>query len=108
MNPQEDRLRARAREQERASVRASLPLDRLLLRIGRPDSALAIDHDETEWVSAAAGDRWGGENAWAWFRAWFHVPVSWANERVRVALPVGGQAMSYLDGVAWQGLDENH
>src|SRR5712692_6606019 len=96
------RLEARAREQARACVRESMPLERLLMAAGRPRGAQAPEHDESGWQPAAPGTVWGGPDEWVWFRAWFRVPAHWAGERVRLALPFGGQAMTYLDGAPWQ------
>ncbi|MDB5057722.1 MAG: Alpha-mannosidase, partial [Chloroflexi bacterium] len=108
MSPQEARLKARLQDQLRASVRASLPFERTLMRLGRPKDAHSSDYNEDGWTPFTAGTRWGGPDEWAWFRLWFRVPTSWAKVKVRLALPLGGQAMSYLDGQPWQGLDENH
>ncbi len=105
---QEARLRARVREQQRAIVRASLPLERLLMHPGRVRGLDVSPEEERDWSHAMIGSSWGGSQEWTWFRAWFRVPPSWADQKVRLSLPLGGQAMVYLDGRPWQGLDENH
>jgi len=108
MSSQLARLNSRLREQQLAAVRASLPLERLLLRPGQLEEARDLDLDDSGWTPVAAGAQWGGADAWTWFRVWFRVPASWAGERARLSLPLGGQGMSYLDGKPWQGLDERH
>jgi alpha-mannosidase len=55
-----------------------------------------------------AGQWWGGDDAWVTFKIAFSVPPAWAASPVRLSLPLGGQGMAYLDGVPWQGLDQNH
>jgi alpha-mannosidase len=108
MSLQLARLEGRAAETARAATRESLPCDRCLTRPGRPLDAQAVSLNEAEWRAAAPGLIWGGDEPWSWFRVWFHVPPSWAGDRVRLTLPFGGQGMAYLDGVPWQGRDEHH
>jgi alpha-mannosidase len=102
------RLEARAAETMRLAVRASSPVDRCLTRLGRLPTAQAPALDEGEWRDAAPGLIWGGEQPWSWFRIRFQVPPAWKGGRVRLTLPLGGQGMCYLDGIPWQGRDENH
>ena len=105
---QEARLRARVREQQRAIVRSSLPLERLLMRPGRATGVETLQAEEIDWTPVATGSTWGGAQEWTWFRAWFRLPQSWTGQKVRLSLPLGGQGMVYLDGRPCQGLDENH
>ena len=102
------RLRARAEETRDQAVRDIAPIERLRIRPGRPAGAQAEHYDDSTWDVAAPGTAWGGEEEWAWFRIPFRVPDHWAGQEVRLRLPIGGQAMAYLDGEPWQGLDDNH
>jgi len=108
MTLQIERLAARAAETMRAAVRESLPVERILTHPGRPSDAASLSLDEGKWRPAPSGTVWGGEEPWSWFRVWFRVPAEWGESRVRLSLPLGGQGMLYLDGVPWQGRDENH
>ncbi|HVA88530.1 MAG TPA: alpha-mannosidase [Chloroflexota bacterium] len=108
MTLQLERLEARAAETLRGAVRESLPVERTLTLPGRPPGASSPSLNEGEWRPAPRGTVWGGEEPWSWFRVWFRVPAAWAGSRVRLTLPLGGQGMLYLDGVPWQGRDENH
>ena len=100
------RLQQRALEQLQSGVRETVPLLSLSFRPGR--HIAPEDQDATGWQPAMEGARWGGEDAWATFRAEFHVPQAWLATPARLALPLGGQGMAYLDGRPWQGLDANH
>ena len=107
-NFNELRLRARAEETRGQAVRDIAPIEQLRMRAGRPAGAHASGHDDSSWDVATPGTVWGGEEAWAWFRITFRVPEPWAGQEVRLRLLLGGQAMAYLDGEPWQGLDDNH
>ena len=102
------RLRSRVAEQREAAVRETRPVDRMVMRAGRPEGAGAPDFDDSTWVAAGPGAIWGGDEPWAWFRIGFRPAPEWAGQKVRLALPLGGQGMLYLDGLPWQGIDEYH
>ena len=92
----------------RSAILERAPLLALRMKGGRPAGFAADAEDHAGWSDVTTGDRWGGSEAWAVFKATFRVPDAWAGSRIRLRLELGGQGMAYLDGTAWQGLDENH
>src|SRR5690349_19535181 len=101
------RLRARLIEQQALAVRATAPVEQILMRGGQPTDARGVALEESGWTVAGEGTVWGGAEPWAWFRIRFRVPNEWRDGPVRLNLPLGGQGMLYLDGAPWQGLDPN-
>ncbi|HWE64969.1 MAG TPA: hypothetical protein VHB98_24915, partial [Chloroflexota bacterium] len=79
------RLRARAEEQQQASIREVVPLESLVCRPGRTQPGAGDQRDDAGWHEAGAGTRWGGAEPWATFKATFRVPEGWADALVRLA-----------------------
>jgi alpha-mannosidase len=102
------RLRARLTEQRALAVRATAPVEQILMFGGQPTDARRVELEESGWTATGEGTVWGGAEPWAWFRIRFRVPNEWRDGPVRLNMPLGGQGMLYLDGAPWQGLDPNH
>jgi alpha-mannosidase len=70
-----------------------------------------------EWSTIATGHRWEGRDVYAWLALDFEIPAQWEGKNV-VGLfdfgQTGGghnsgfEALLYLDGVPYQGVDTNH
>src|SRR3954469_19320333 len=67
------------------------------------------------------GDQWGGYNQSVWLRGEIAVPADWAGETVVLLvrlgtyeairgdiLMAGPEALAYIDGEPWQGIDRWH
>ncbi|NIA08166.1 MAG: hypothetical protein GWP14_11130, partial [Actinobacteria bacterium] len=80
--------------------------------------------DDGRWKSISVGDRWGGENQWAYFRTNLVVPDSWPDGAIELRLrhepryqgfapcPPGGYAgpegLVFIDGQRFGAIDTAH
>lgn len=87
------------------------PLDCQFAFYAEPDQA-----DRGEWQRFGPDDRWGGPDAYAWFRADIVIPDHWAGRKVLLEVSVDAdqwhadsrQFIVFVDGKLQQGLDINH
>ena len=104
---------------EAAVYRRSQPLTPFKLRAGSQPLA-GIDVDDSDWEVIEAGSYWGELRQEFTLRTRFAVPGDW-DKPVALSLPLGvskslealsflygPEALAYLDGVAYQGVDPNH
>lgn len=59
------------------------------------------------WEQFELGSRWGGKDVTMWFRAKVTIPESMHGDKVVALVQPGGEALSYVDGKPFQGLDGN-
>lgn len=118
---QVQRLRARIPELARFVVRADLAIAPVEMHDGRDLDLLSMDEG---WQELVLGEQWGGADVWAILRLQVTVPLHWRAAlmdgtcRARVVLDLnhdggpnglgGSEAMIYIDGLPFQGLDPNH
>lgn len=74
------------------------------------------ESDET-WVTAKIGDRWAGRDHYLWLIRTIQIPENWIGHRAVGVFDFGTtggggnsgfEAMCYLDGKPYQGVDVNH
>ncbi len=85
----------------------------LTVYVGRGDVSDPAQVDD--WTIIRPGDVWGGQNEERWFRCEVTIPQEWAGRRVGVYFALGHpswraqpEALVYLDGQFYQGIDGNH
>ncbi len=74
------------------------------------------DFDDSGWKNFLVGDRWGGYDSYAWFRAQVEVPQGWRQHKLYLRLVPGprdgygstAEAQLYINGYALQGIDVWH
>ena len=104
---------------EAAVYRQTLPLMPFKYQAGS-QALVGIDVDDRDWNVIEPGSYWGGLRQDFTLRTTFAVPGDW-EKPVALALPLGvskslealaflygPEAMAYLDGEAYQGVDPNH
>lgn len=72
--------------------------------------------DDADWWEFRVGERWGGYDVTAWFRAWVDIPAEWRGGRVYAQFLVGprdggrstAETMLYVNGEPLQGIDVWH
>ena len=101
-----EKLAARLAELEKYLDRAVVPLS-FAWQPGR-----LADLRPDGWRPCPPGTRWGERDEWAVFRTAAEPPAEWAGlpvvARIRLAQEEGGEALVYLDGRPYQGLDRHH
>lgn len=69
------------------------------------------------WDTLKTGDRWSGRDRYLWMRQQVHIPKEWEGQRVTGIFDFGKtgagnnsgfEAMCYLNGKPYQGVDANH
>src|SRR3954447_18642140 len=103
-------------EVRQAVYRETIPIPRFKFREGEVLGAECPSFDDRDWADFAVGDRWGGYDIVAWFRAWLEIPRAWRSERVYLRLRVGprdsgnstAETLLYIDGAPLQGVDIYH
>ncbi|MCC7447861.1 MAG: alpha-mannosidase [Anaerolineae bacterium] len=85
----------------------------LTVYVGRGDVSDPAQVDD--WTIIKPGEMWGGQNEERWFRCEVTIPPEWAGSRVGVYFALGHpswraqpEALAYLDGQFYQGIDGNH
>lgn len=111
---------ARVAEIEGAVFRQHQPLPPLRLA---PEGAVGPDAptDRAGWSEVPVGGRWGGYGQTVWLHGEIAVPREWAGERVELRvrlgdyaliagnlLMAGPEALAYLDGAPFAGVDRWH
>ncbi|MFN0131046.1 MAG: alpha-mannosidase [Phycisphaerales bacterium] len=66
------------------------------------------DAERADYRPASAGWRWGPVWSSAWFRLWGRVPASMLGRRTHLRFSSGTEALLWLDGAPFHGLDDNH
>jgi hypothetical protein len=115
-----EKFAARVAELERAVYRQrqALPPLRLAPAGGRPDQQAALD---PSWPEVPVGGQWGGYNQTAWLLGDLAIPEEWAGQQVLLSVRLGNyralgfdiliagpEALAYLDGVPFAGVDRWH
>jgi len=98
--------------------RAALPPLRLA-----PDGAVGANRgtEAAGWAALPVGGAWGGYDRTIWLHGAIAIPAAWAGERVELLLRLGDyaliagnilmagpEALAYLDGVPYAGVDRWH
>jgi alpha-mannosidase len=81
-----------------------------------PEGAAAPAYDDSAWPVVAAGSHvWGGRDVRGFLRCRFTVPPAWAGRPVALRVDLarglhvsGPDAMAFIDGASYQGVDINH
>jgi alpha-mannosidase len=115
-----EKIAARVAELERAVYRQRLALPPLRLAPAgsRPDLGAAIN---PSWPEVPVGGQWGGYNQTAWLLGELAIPREWAGQQVLLFVRLGNyrgigfdiliagpEALAYLDGVPFAGIDRWH
>lgn len=82
----------------------------------RIDDAYSVDYDDSGWKDFKLGDKWGGYDRVAWFRADVDIPAHLRGKSLAVKLLVGprdgggstAETLMYVDGQIVQGMDIWH
>jgi len=115
-----EKISARLQFLSKAAIyRRSQPLDPFKFHVGS-QPLVGIDVDDSDWEVIEAGSYWGELRQEFTLRTTFAVPPDW-EQPVALSLPLGlskslealaflygPEAMAYLDGVAYRGVDPNH
>jgi len=62
---------------------------------------------ESGWTPFAVHERWGGFDQTTWFRTTVTLPAAMKGQRVVALIRPGGEALAYVNGKPFQGLDNN-
>jgi alpha-mannosidase len=113
----EEKLKRYAAELQPHVYRQKLPIRSFRYFRGDPGNAQRVDFNDSSWEEFHVGQRWGGRDFTAWFRARLEIPADWKGERVGLFLRLGDvrdsdlsgpEALLYVNGNALQGLDRYH
>ncbi|MDT8306400.1 MAG: alpha-mannosidase [Anaerolineae bacterium] len=99
-----------------AVYREVVPIRQFAFREEDVPGAEAPDYDEGDWERFEVGQRWGGYDVIAWFRARVPIPAGWNERRLYLRFLVGpregggstAETMLYVNGEALQGIDVWH
>jgi alpha-mannosidase len=103
-------------ELKQAIYRETLVIPTFRFVEGDPPGAERPEFDDGDWREFAVGERWGGYDVVAWFRATVEIPPEWRDGRVYLRFLVGprdggestAETMLYVDGSPLQGIDIWH
>ncbi len=108
-----DKLKARLALLKRLLYRECRPLPSFRYHLGS-EALVAPDVDDSAWPTAEPGQVWGVPRSEFTLRTRFHVPDGWTDGVL--SLPIGvvrddfvhPEALTYIDGRPWMGVDQFH
>jgi alpha-mannosidase len=111
-----EKLRRLHGEVRQTSYREMVPIGPFRFHQGDVPGAERPEFDDRDWAEFAVGDRWGGYDVIAWFRARIQIPEVWHGGRVYLRLRVGprdggnstAETLLYVNGAPLQGIDVWH
>ena len=86
---------------------ASISLTDWKLREGHYSTAFAPKLNDFSWKSHTIPAPWGGYDKTAWFRRQVVIPLEFAGKQVVLLLDIP-ESLVYVNGKAFQGVDQNH
>jgi alpha-mannosidase len=74
------------------------------------------EFDDSGWKDFTIGQSWGGYDVTAWFRTIVEIPREWQSKTLALRFQPGprdggespAETLLYINGIATQGIDENH
>jgi alpha-mannosidase len=113
----EEKLLARIAELEPYRYRDAVPIERFTAQTDSEGKNGAKPPVSGQWETLAVGERWKGRDRYLWLAADVPVPSEWAGRTVLGLFDFGitgagncggFEALLYLDGEPYQGVDSNH
>lgn len=114
-------LRERIGEIERAVFRTRHSLPPLRVAPGAPGPDQAGRWPEADWPEVPVGGHWGGPDQTVWLHGPVEIPADWAGQAVYLIVRLGDyeavrrwfrlagpEALAYLDGAPYAGIDSRH
>jgi alpha-mannosidase len=111
-----EKIKARREELERYRLRRTTDIDTFQIREADSDTH-TLPEDETGWRTEHIGTHWKGRDTYLWLKLSIDIPGDWAGETPVLVLDLGNtsnwtndgfEALLYLDGKPYKGVDQNH
>lgn len=114
----DQKLERRIQEIKAYRYRDVIPLSEFqVLEAGRELVNPSVPEPDETWGTAKIGDRWSGRDRYLWLIRTIQIPEAWIGRRAVGVFDLGTtggggnsgfEAMCYLDGKLYQGVDVNH